>query len=306
MSITCRTSLVRQAPGKYETATVEVDDPRQDEIRVKMVASGLCHSDDHIATGDIPVGTYPFAGGHEGGGIVESVGPNTKGFEVGDKVVFSFLPACGQCRWCATGHSNLCDLGAGLLAGTRWDDPSTRLHLEDGTNVGQMCGIGDLLRVLDRRGRLGDQGPAGHQARGRLPARLLGGHRLGHRREHRRGRPRRHRDHPGHRRHRRQRRPGRGPRGRGQRHRRRPRRVQAREGPRARRHRGRRVDRGGHRARPRATRTARAPTSRSSRSASPSPSTSATPSPRSASRARSSSPASATSPRWACRSRSAS
>ncbi|HWN26034.1 MAG TPA: alcohol dehydrogenase catalytic domain-containing protein, partial [Actinomycetospora sp.] len=75
MSITCRTSLVRQAPGKYETATVEVDDPRQDEIRVKMVASGLCHSDDHIATGDIPVGTYPFAGGHEGGGIVESVGP---------------------------------------------------------------------------------------------------------------------------------------------------------------------------------------------------------------------------------------
>jgi NDMA-dependent alcohol dehydrogenase len=141
LSITCRTSLVRQAPGKYETATVEVDDPRQGEIRVKMVASGLCHSDDHIATGDIPVGTYPFAGGHEGGGIVESVGPNTRGFEVGDKVVFSFLPACGKCRWCATGHSNLCDLGAGLLAGTRWDDPSTRLHLEDGSNVGQMCGI---------------------------------------------------------------------------------------------------------------------------------------------------------------------
>jgi Zn-dependent alcohol dehydrogenase len=142
LSITCRTSLVRQAPGKYETATVEVDDPRQDEIRVKMVSSGLCHSDDHIATGDIPVGTYPFAGGHEGGGVVESVGPNTSGFEVGDKVVFSFLPACGKCRWCATGHSNLCDLGAGLLSGMRWDEPTTRLHLEDGSNVGQMCGIG--------------------------------------------------------------------------------------------------------------------------------------------------------------------
>jgi NDMA-dependent alcohol dehydrogenase len=141
LSITCRTSLVRSAPGKYETATVQVDDPRQDEIRVKMVASGLCHSDDHIATGDIPVGVYPFAGGHEGGGIVESVGPNTKGFEVGDKVIFSFLPSCGKCRWCATGHQNLCDLGAGLLAGTRWDDPSTRLQLEDGTPVGQMVGI---------------------------------------------------------------------------------------------------------------------------------------------------------------------
>jgi S-(hydroxymethyl)glutathione dehydrogenase/alcohol dehydrogenase len=57
-------------------------------------------------------------------------------------VVFSFLPACGRCRWCATGHQNLCDLGAGLLAGARWTDPTSfRLHLDDGTPVGQMCGI---------------------------------------------------------------------------------------------------------------------------------------------------------------------
>ncbi|HEY2205399.1 MAG TPA: NDMA-dependent alcohol dehydrogenase [Pseudonocardia sp.] len=137
-----RGAIVRQAPGKYEVVDLDVDDPRQGEIRVKMVASGLCHSDDHIATGDIPVGTYPFAGGHEGGGIVESVGPHTKGFAVGDKVIFSFLPGCGKCRWCATGRSNLCDLGAGLLAGSRWDDPTDfRLHLDDGTPVGQMCGI---------------------------------------------------------------------------------------------------------------------------------------------------------------------
>jgi NDMA-dependent alcohol dehydrogenase len=142
LSIKSRASVVRQAPGKYETVTVDVDDPQQDEIRVKMVATGLCHSDDHIATGDMPVGTYPFAGGHEGGGVVESVGPNTKGFEVGDKVIFSFLPSCGRCHWCATGHQNLCDLGAGLLSGMRWDEPTTRYHLEDGTNVGQMCGIG--------------------------------------------------------------------------------------------------------------------------------------------------------------------
>lgn len=137
-----RGAVVRQAPGKYEVVDLEVDDPQQGELRVKMVASGLCHSDDHIATGDMPVGTYPFAGGHEGGGIVESVGPNTPGFEVGDKVIFSFLPACGKCRWCATGHQNLCDLGATLLMGSRWTDPTSfRLHLEDGTPVGQMCGI---------------------------------------------------------------------------------------------------------------------------------------------------------------------
>jgi NDMA-dependent alcohol dehydrogenase len=137
-----RGAVIRQSPGKYEVVSLEVDNPRQNEIRVKMVASGLCHSDDHIATGDIPVATYPMCGGHEGAGIVESVGPNTSGFAPGDKVVFSFLPACGKCRWCATGHQNLCDLGAALLVGSRWDDPTSfRLHLEDGTPVGQALGI---------------------------------------------------------------------------------------------------------------------------------------------------------------------
>ena len=57
MSITCRTSPVRKAPGEYETATVEVEieDPRQDEIRGTRVASGLGQSDDHIAPGELPV-----------------------------------------------------------------------------------------------------------------------------------------------------------------------------------------------------------------------------------------------------------
>jgi S-(hydroxymethyl)glutathione dehydrogenase/alcohol dehydrogenase len=142
MSVKSRGAVVRKAPGTFEVVNLEVDDPRQGEIRVKMVASGLCHSDDHIATGDMPVATYPMCGGHEGGGIVESVGPHTSGFAPGDKVLFSFLPACGKCRWCATGHQNLCDLGATLLVGSRWDDPTSfRLHLEDGTPVGQALGI---------------------------------------------------------------------------------------------------------------------------------------------------------------------
>lgn len=142
MAVESRGAVVRKAPGSYEIVNLMVDDPRQGELRVKMVAAGLCHSDDHIATGDLPVATYPFCGGHEGGGVVESVGSNTPGFEAGDKVVFSFLPACGKCRWCATGHSNLCDLGALLAVGSRWSDPlDFRLHLEDGSPVGQMCGI---------------------------------------------------------------------------------------------------------------------------------------------------------------------
>lgn len=144
-----RGAIIRQAPGKYEVVDLEVDDPRDGEVQVKLVASGMCHSDDHVATGDIPVGIYPFAGGHEGAGIVTKAAYNAKGLKEGDHVVFSFLPACGHCRWCASGMQNLCDLGAGLLAGSRWEDPTDfRLKLSDtGESVGQMCGISTFLET---------------------------------------------------------------------------------------------------------------------------------------------------------------
>jgi NDMA-dependent alcohol dehydrogenase len=140
-----RTAIVRSmpdkavGPSKWEIVEVDLDDPRQGELLIKMTASGLCHSDDHITTGDIPVATYPMAGGHEGAGVVVQVGPNTPGWEVGDHAVMSFLPGCGKCRWCANGQQNLCDLGATLLLGSRADG-SFRMHL-DGVPVGQMCGI---------------------------------------------------------------------------------------------------------------------------------------------------------------------
>jgi len=131
--------VLTQAPGKWEVVEADLEEPRQGELQLKMVASGLCHSDDHLATGDLPVGSFPYAGGHEGAGVVEVVGPNTPGWEEGDHVVLSFLPGCGKCRWCASGMQNLCDLGALLLAGTR-QDGSFRMSL-DGQPVAQMCGI---------------------------------------------------------------------------------------------------------------------------------------------------------------------
>ena len=138
-----RGAIIREAPGKFEVVDLVSDDPRPGEIQVKLAASGMCHSDDHLATGDIPVMHYPMAGGHEGAGIVTAVGANTRGFQEGDHVVFSFLPACGRCRWCASGMSYLCDLGAGLLVGARFDDlESFRFTMSDGTPVGQMCGLG--------------------------------------------------------------------------------------------------------------------------------------------------------------------
>jgi S-(hydroxymethyl)glutathione dehydrogenase/alcohol dehydrogenase len=138
-----RGAIIRKAPGTYETADLELEEPRQGEIRVRMVATGMCHSDDHFATGDMVPAVYPWLGGHEGAGIVEAVGTHTPGWEVGDHIVTSFLPSCGRCRWCAAGKQNLCDLGATLLMGGRFDDlGSYRVHLDDGSPVGQMCGLG--------------------------------------------------------------------------------------------------------------------------------------------------------------------
>ncbi len=130
---------VKPTAGRWEVAEVELEEPRSGELLLKMVASGLCHSDDHLTTGDIPFGMYPVCGGHEGAGIVEKIGPNTPGYAVGDHVVMSFLPGCGRCRWCASGMQNLCDTGATLLLGSR-EDMSYRMTL-DGAPVGQMCGI---------------------------------------------------------------------------------------------------------------------------------------------------------------------
>ena len=136
-----RGAIIRQAPGTYEIADLELDEPRRGELTVRMVAAGLCHSDDHIASGDHAVGSYPICGGHEGAGVVVDVGPETHGWEEGDHVVFSFLAACGRCRWCAQGLQNLCDRGAAIMGGTRPEDPTSfRLSL-DGAPVAQTCGL---------------------------------------------------------------------------------------------------------------------------------------------------------------------
>jgi NDMA-dependent alcohol dehydrogenase len=137
-----RGAVIKQVPGTYEVIDIDLDEPWQGEIQVKMAASGLCHSDDHFATGDVPVGLYPICGGHEGSGVVEKVGPHTPGWDVGDHVIFSFLPGCGRCRWCASGMQNLCDLGAMTLTGSRFEDPTSfRMHTLDGAPIGQAAGI---------------------------------------------------------------------------------------------------------------------------------------------------------------------
>ncbi|MEN2738379.1 NDMA-dependent alcohol dehydrogenase [Microbacterium sp. X-17] len=142
-AIATRAAVLTGSPGAFEIMDVLLDPPGPGELLVRMVAAGLCRSDDHFQTGDSIAGRYPFICGHEGAGVVEAVGPGTPGWEVGDHVVFSFIPSCGRCRWCSRGMTNLCDLGRYLMLGSRFaDGGGYRVHLEDGTDVGQICGLG--------------------------------------------------------------------------------------------------------------------------------------------------------------------
>jgi S-(hydroxymethyl)glutathione dehydrogenase/alcohol dehydrogenase len=74
---------------------------------------------------------FPMLGGHEGSGVVEQVGPEVKTLEPGDHVAISFFPACGNCRWCVTGHTYLCDVGANIYDKAMTTDGTRRRHLGD-------------------------------------------------------------------------------------------------------------------------------------------------------------------------------
>lgn len=108
---------------EWSVEPIELDAPRGREVQVRMAASGICHSDEHVVTGDLP-GSLPMICGHEGAGVVEAVGPDVTFVEPGDHVVFSFVPSCGACPSCASGHSNLCDNGAALMGGLQLDGTS--------------------------------------------------------------------------------------------------------------------------------------------------------------------------------------
>jgi alcohol dehydrogenase (nicotinoprotein) len=134
-----RAAVLRELGKDFEIVELDLDEPKTGEVLVRFVASGLCHSDDHLRTGDIPV-RYPIVGGHEGAGIVEKVGVGVTRLKAGDHVVASFLPVCGHCRFCARGQTNLCDLGM-FLYDNCLPDGTFRFH-EGGTDFGQMCLLG--------------------------------------------------------------------------------------------------------------------------------------------------------------------
>lgn len=131
-----RAAVLFEAGKPFEIVELDLDGPREGEVLIRYVAAGLCHSDLHLTDGDLPP-RYPIVGGHEGAGIIEDVGPGVTKVKPGDHVVCSFIPNCGTCRYCATGRSNLCDMGATILEGNM-PDGTFRFHMGD-ADFGAMC-----------------------------------------------------------------------------------------------------------------------------------------------------------------------
>jgi S-(hydroxymethyl)glutathione dehydrogenase/alcohol dehydrogenase len=115
-------------------------DPGPNQLGVRIVASGVCHTDYHAVTGEYEM-DLPILLGHEGVGIVEKVGENCKRVKEGDHVVLSWMPSCGHCPSCVSGFRQLCDRGANLISGHLEPDIH-QIHTKDGVGVDQFSFLG--------------------------------------------------------------------------------------------------------------------------------------------------------------------
>jgi S-(hydroxymethyl)glutathione dehydrogenase/alcohol dehydrogenase len=119
--------------------------PRANEVRIRVKACGVCHTDLHVMKGEVrfPV---PAVMGHEVSGVIDALGPGVKGFELGQSVIGTFLMPCGTCAWCAKGRDDLCTTFFSLnrLQG-RLFDGETRLRRHDGTPLAMysMAGLAE-------------------------------------------------------------------------------------------------------------------------------------------------------------------
>lgn len=130
-----RAAVLRHPSRPVEIEEVELDPPKADEVLVRVAAAGVCHSDVRHADGDLGPGKWPAVMGHEGAGVVESVGHRVTHVAPGDHVALCFVPACRACRYCLAGKPNLCEIVAEHGARGMLMDGTSRLRLPDGTTL---------------------------------------------------------------------------------------------------------------------------------------------------------------------------
>jgi aryl-alcohol dehydrogenase len=132
MAMLITAAVVERRSGEFHLDALELDDPRPDEVLVKLAATGICQTDLHARDGyfDMP---YPAVYGHEGAGIVAGLGSAVTGLKLGDPVVISF-PWCGHCDYCRDGRRAYCAHGRALKSGGRRADGTPTLR-RDGAAI---------------------------------------------------------------------------------------------------------------------------------------------------------------------------
>jgi S-(hydroxymethyl)glutathione dehydrogenase / alcohol dehydrogenase len=120
MSIKSRAAVAFAAGQPLQIVEVDVEAPKAGEVLVRIIASGVCHTDAFTLSGDDPEGIFPSILGHEGGGIVEAIGEGVTSLAVGDHVIPLYTAECGKCKFCLSGKTNLCQAvratqGKGLM-----------------------------------------------------------------------------------------------------------------------------------------------------------------------------------------------
>jgi len=115
-----RAAVAWEAGKPLAIEEIDVAAPKEGEVLVRIVATGVCHTDAFTLSGEDPEGLFPAVLGHEGGGIVEEVGAGVTSVAVGDHVIPLYTPECGECSFCTSGKTNLCQAirvtqGQGLM-----------------------------------------------------------------------------------------------------------------------------------------------------------------------------------------------
>ena len=148
-----KAAMIHGLNQEWSVEEIDIQAPKKNEVIVHWRAAGMCHSDEHLVTGDmVPPQEYwefmglkdffPMIGGHEGAGVVVEVGPDVTDLAVGDHVSASFVPSCGRCRYCSTGRQNLCDLGSQTFIGGMITDGTHRHFQKNGEPVTLMAKLG--------------------------------------------------------------------------------------------------------------------------------------------------------------------
>lgn len=107
-TITCKAAVAWEAGKDLSIEDIEVAPPKAHEVRIQIHYTGVCHTDAYTLSGKDPEGAFPIVLGHEGAGIVESVGEGVTNVKPGDHVVALYTPECKECKFCKSGKTNLC------------------------------------------------------------------------------------------------------------------------------------------------------------------------------------------------------